>query len=223
MGSLYWQLNDCWPVASWSSIDYYGRWKALHYYAKRFYDDLLVSPWEDDNALRVSVVSDRQNSTPADLRVRLLDFDGKSYFDKKTFVQIPALSAREYVTFTRTELLRGVDPKRAVAVFEVVQDGKVVARNLYYFDRVRNLALPKPNISAQLSGANGAYTLQLQAPTSARDVYVSFGDNDVQMSDNYVDLLPNEPLTIQVKSGASLESLRQAMKVRDITSAFVVE
>ena len=39
MGSLYWQLNDCWPVASWASIDYYGRWKALHYYARRFYDD----------------------------------------------------------------------------------------------------------------------------------------------------------------------------------------
>ncbi|MGB6403517.1 MAG: glycoside hydrolase family 2 protein, partial [Candidatus Sulfotelmatobacter sp.] len=59
MGSLYWQLNDCWPVASWASIDYYGRWKALHYYARRFYDDLLISPFLHDGKVDVYVVSDK--------------------------------------------------------------------------------------------------------------------------------------------------------------------
>ena len=51
MGALYWQLNDCWPVASWSSIDYFGRWKALQYYARRFYEDLLISPFAHDGAM----------------------------------------------------------------------------------------------------------------------------------------------------------------------------
>ncbi|WP_152981759.1 hypothetical protein [Hymenobacter sp. AT01-02] len=59
MGSLYWQLDDCWGVASWSSIDYYGRWKALQYYAKRFYEPVLVSPHEEGDNVRVYVVSDR--------------------------------------------------------------------------------------------------------------------------------------------------------------------
>ena len=59
MGSIFWQLNDCWPVASWSSIDYYGRWKALQYYARRFYAPILVSPHVEDGALKVYIVSDK--------------------------------------------------------------------------------------------------------------------------------------------------------------------
>ena len=59
MGSLFWQLNDCWPVASWSSIDYYGRWKALQYYARRFYAPILVSPHIEGGALKVYIVSDK--------------------------------------------------------------------------------------------------------------------------------------------------------------------
>ena len=59
MGSLYWQINDCWPVASWSSIDYTGRWKALQYYARRFYSEMLVSPHEENGSLNFYIVSDR--------------------------------------------------------------------------------------------------------------------------------------------------------------------
>ena len=59
MGSIFWQLNDCWPVASWSSIDYYGRWKALQYYARRFYAPILVSPHVEDGSLKVYIVSDK--------------------------------------------------------------------------------------------------------------------------------------------------------------------
>ena len=77
MGSIFWQLNDCWPVASWSSIDYYGRWKALQYYARRFYAPVLVSPHVEDGALKVYIVSDKMKAEPATLRVRLMDFDGK--------------------------------------------------------------------------------------------------------------------------------------------------
>ncbi len=59
MGSLYWQLNDCWPVASWSSIDYFGRWKALHYYAKKFYDPILLSLEEGEADVSIYVTNDK--------------------------------------------------------------------------------------------------------------------------------------------------------------------
>src|SRR5919206_2093841 len=75
MGSLYWQIDDCWPVASWSSIDYYGRWKALQYYARRFYNDLLVSPTMQNGYLKMFVVSDRPQAVPAKIRVTLMNFD----------------------------------------------------------------------------------------------------------------------------------------------------
>ena len=88
MGSIFWQLNDCWPVASWSSIDYYGRWKALQYYARRFYAPILVSPHVEDGSVKVYIVSDKTDSTPASLRVRLMDFDGKVLLEEKHDVEL---------------------------------------------------------------------------------------------------------------------------------------
>ena len=220
MGSLYWQLNDCWPVASWSSIDYYGRWKALQYYARRFYDDVLVSPWEQDGTINVSVISDRQQSTHADLRIRVLDFTGKTIYEKKALIEVPALSARNYATLAAPDLLRGVDTTNAFAVFEVLEQDKVLSRNLFFFDRTANLSLPHPEIQSEISGSAGNYRLRLQSPVLARNVYVSFGDNNVELSDNYVDVLPNEATTLQLKSDLSADQLKNALRIRDITSAF---
>jgi beta-mannosidase len=223
MGSLYWQLNDCWPVASWASIDYYGHWKALQYYARRFYDDLLLSPWEDNNTVSVYVVSDRLQPTAAELRVRVIDFQGKTLLEKTQAITVPELSSKVYATFARQELLAGADAQHAFAVFDLMKDNKVVSRNLHLFDRTRNLALPVPAIQADWSGRAGAYTLQLQSPVLARHVYVSFGDNEVEVSDNYFDLLPGEAVTLRLKSKADVDQLRRSLKVLNITDAFPVD
>jgi len=220
MGSLYWQLNDCWPVASWASIDYYGRWKALHYYARRFYDDVLVSPFEEDGKLSAYVVSDKTQPMTAELRIRVLDFSGKQLYENKQNITIPELSSKVYSTVTREELLKGTDAQHSFAVFDLSSGGKVISRNVYLFDVTRNLDLPSAQIKAELTGSNGAYTLQLQSPVLARDVYLSFGDTDVSVSDNYFDLLPNEPITIQLKSKADLEQVKRLLLIRNITDAF---
>ena len=223
MGSLYWQLNDCWPVASWASIDYYGHWKALHYYARRFYDDLLVSPWEENGTLSIYVVSDKVKPSAAALRLRVMDFQGKSFLEKTQDVTVPELSSKVYATFSREELLKGTDAQHAFAVADLMESGKVVSRNIFLFDRVRNLMLPSPSIQAEVAGGNGSYALRLQSAVLARHVYASFGDNDVVVSDNYFDLLPNEPVTLQVKSKADLDEIRKSLKVRNITDAFSSE
>jgi beta-mannosidase len=223
MGSLYWQLNDCWPVASWSSIDYYGHWKALHYYARRFYDDLLVSPWEENGTLSIYVVSDRVKSSLTTLRLRVLDFQGKTTLEKTQDITVPELSSKVYATFSHEELLKGIDARHAFAVADLMEGGKVISRNVFLFDRVRNLSLPSPSIKSELTGGNGNYVLTLQSPILARQVYVSFGDNDVEISDNYFDLLPNEPITVHVKTKANLNEIVQSLKVRNITDAFSSE
>ncbi len=97
MGSIFWQLNDCWPVASWSSIDYYGRWKALQYYARRFYAPILVSPHIEGGAVRVYVVSDKTAAQPAMLHVRLMDFDGKILLEDKRDISIDPLASKVYL------------------------------------------------------------------------------------------------------------------------------
>jgi beta-mannosidase len=221
MGSLYWQLNDCWPVASWASIDYYGRWKALHYYARRFYDDLLISPFLHDDKVDVYVVSDKLQSLAGTVHVRLLDFSGKALLDQTKDVQIPAQSSAIYLTFQKADLAAKADPRSSFLVFDLEVAGKKVSRNLIFFDAMHNLELPvMPKIEATLSKTGGDYTITLQSSKLARGVYISFGDLEVESSDNYLDVLPGESVTVTLKSAAAIDQLKSGLKIVSLTEAY---
>jgi beta-mannosidase len=221
MGSLYWQLNDCWPVASWASIDYYGRWKALHYYARRFYDDVLVSPYVHDDKVDVYVISDNLQPLSGKLHSRLLDFSGKVLLEQTKDIQTPTQSSAVYLTFDKADLAAKGDLAASFLVVDLEVAGKHVSQNLAFFDVTHNLELPvAPKIDATLSSAAGSYMVTLQSPKLARAVYISFGDLDVENSDNYFDLLPGEPVTITLKSAATLDQLKGALKVISLTEAY---
>jgi beta-mannosidase len=220
MGSLYWQLNDCWPVASWASIDYYGRWKALQYYARRFYDDVIVSTYEHDGKVDVYVVSDKLVPLTAQVRTRLLDFSGKVLMEKTQDIQVPAQSSAVYFTLDRKEILADAAPSKTFLVFDLDAAGQKVSRNLIFFDTMHNIDLPAGHVEASLETAGNGYAVTLRSAALARSVYVSFGDLDVQTSDNYFDLLPGEAVTIKLKASASLDQLKQSMQVISLTDAF---
>jgi beta-mannosidase len=218
MGSIYWQLNDCWPVASWSSLDYYGRWKALQYYARRFYNDLLVSPHVEDGSLAVYVVSDRTAATSGELRVRLMTFDGTVVSDKSQAVQVPALSSQVYVTVPKEAL--GGDLRKIFAVADLKVGGKTVSSNMLLFTLPKEAALPKAEIASELTKVGDSYRLRLSSKVLARSVSVSFGDLDAKLSDDYFDLLPGQPVDIRVDSAAAADQLRGNLKVVSLTDAF---
>src|SRR6202167_2056104 len=221
MGSLYWQLNDCWLVASWASIDYYGRWKALHYYARRFYDDLLISPFLHDDKVDVYVVSDKLQLLSGTIHTRLLDFSGNVLLDQTKDIQVPAQSNAIYFTLDKAAVLAKGDLRKSFLVFDLEVAGKQVSRNLIFFEATHDLELPvAPRIETTLSKAGEDYTVTLQSSKLARNVYISFGDLDVQSSDNYFDLLPGEQATIHLKSSAGQEQLRAALKVMSLTEAY---
>jgi beta-mannosidase len=223
MGSLYWQLNDCWPVASWASIDYYGRWKALQYYSKRFYDDVIVSPFRHDGKVDVYVVSDKLQPLNGTIHTRLLDFSGKVLSEKTQDVQIPAQSSAIYFTVDQKELLANADPTKSFLVFDLTVGGQQVSRNLIFFDTMHNLDLPKPvKIETSLDKSNGGYAVTLRSPALARSVFVSFGDLDVKTEDNYFDLLPGEAVTVKLKTPAAvtLDQLKSGIQVISLTDAF---
>jgi beta-mannosidase len=221
MGSLYWQLNDCWPVASWASIDYYGRWKALHYYARRFYDDLLISPFLHDDKVDVYVVSDELQPLSGRIHTRLLDFSGNVLLDQTKDIQIPAQSSAIFLTLNNADLAAKADSRHSFLVFDLEVGGKQVSRNLIFFDVMHNLDLPvMPTIEATLNKTDAGYAITLQSSKLARGVYVTFGDLDVESSDNYLDLLPGESVTITLKSAATLDQLKSALKVMSLTEAY---
>ncbi len=219
MGGLYWQLNDCWPVASWASIDYYGRWKALNYYARRFYDDVLVSPFLHDDKVDVYVVNDKLQALSGSLHVRLLDFDGKVLLDQSKDLSVPAQSSAIYLTLDKADLAAKGDLDKSFLAVDLQVGGAKVSQNLTFFDATHNLDLPvSPKIDATWNASGN--TLTLKSAQLARGVYMSFGDLDVKTSDNYFDLLPGEPVTITLKSSASFDQLKQNLSVISITDAF---
>ncbi|HZN07084.1 MAG TPA: glycoside hydrolase family 2 protein [Pyrinomonadaceae bacterium] len=224
MGALYWQINDCWPVASWSSIDYFGRWKALQYYAKRFYSNLLISPTVEDGSLKLYVVSDQVNSVPAKIKVTMMNFEGRAL---KTFVQdvpVAPLVSRSYYELKVDDLLEGTDKKKAFASVELIVNGKVVSSNDYFFAPFKDLALSKPTIMPEVIGAKepGKFILKLSTDKFAKAVYLAVPERDGFFSDNYFNLTPGRDVTVQFRSSAplSLEEFRNRLQVRSVFDAF---
>ena len=222
MGSIFWQLNDCWPVASWSSIDYYGRWKALQYYARRFYAPLLVSPHVEEGVLKVYIVSDKVQPVSGELHLRIIDFDGKVVKEMNQAVSVLALSSQVYLQVPLSDLggTEGADAARQVVVAELVVEGKSVSRNLIYLVPTKQVRLPEARISAELTQAGDAYHLKLTSPVLARSVCVNFGAASPELSDNYFDLLPGETVDVVVKSKESLDQLKAALKAMSLADAF---
>jgi beta-mannosidase len=222
-GSLYWQLDDCWPVASWSGIDYFGRWKALHYAARRFFAPVLVSPVEESGTVRVFVVNDRLSDVRARLTVRLVDFDGKELSRHDQDVVAKANSSAPLWTGSKRDLLRGADPARVILVVEVREGGAVLSRNLLSFMKTRDLALPQPEIQVAVEAKGADAAVRLTARRFARAVYLSTGTGEGTFSDNFFDLLPGETVTVTWKGppggppvdAARLSTALRIMTVRD--------
>jgi beta-mannosidase len=219
MGSIFWQLNDCWGVASWSSIDYYGRWKALQYYARRFYAPVLVSPHVEGGILKTYIVSDKVQALSGDLHLRIIDLGGKMVKEIHQAVTVPGLSSQVYTEVPLSESSSG-DVAREFVVAELVADGKTVSRNLIYLVPTKQVHLPEAHISAELVEAADGFHLKLSSPVLARSVYVTFGDASPELSDNYFDLLPGETADLMVKSRETLDTLKTSLKVVSLADAF---
>jgi beta-mannosidase len=224
MGSIFWQINDCWPVASWSSIDYYGRWKALQYYARRFYTPVLVSPRVDNGTLSVYVVSDKTEAEQAELHLRVMSFDGKIVHEVRQAVTIEALSSRVVMQVPVSTILEKAGGasglKTVFGVVDLTVNGKAVSTNTVYFVPMKQVKLPETAVSTMLTKTPAGYKLELKSNKLARSAYVSFAKADAQFSDNYFDLLPNEPVVIEIKSEATLDELKSQMKVVSLADAF---
>ena len=220
MGSLYWQINDCWPVASWSSTDYYQRWKALQYYVKKGFAPVLVSPYLEGNFLKVGIVNDELRKINGQLNLRMVDFDGKVVWERSVLANVAEKSSYSYYDVNRYDFLAGKDSRKQVLVAELVENGKVIASNLFYFRPVKELNLPVPEVMHEITQEEGGYHISIKSDKLAKHVFLTIGDHEGFFSDNYFDLLPGEKIEIQLKSSISLTKLKEALQIRTLDSAF---
>ncbi|MCU1267805.1 MAG: beta-galactosidase/beta-glucuronidase [Acidobacteria bacterium] len=222
MGSLFWQIDDCWPVASWSSIDYTGRWKALQYYARRFYGEVLVSPHEENGNLEVFVVSDRVKPFAAQLSLSLLDFEGKTLWSQQKDIEVAALKSKSYFTIPVQTLLTDKNAAGVVLLAELLVDGKPVSRNEHFFKPYKDLAVPRSQISPQVMPAPGGFKITLSADRFARAVYLSVPGYSGFFVDNYFDLIPGRKVEVEFRTRATIATgdFQNKLKIRSMADSF---
>ncbi|UOK43558.1 MULTISPECIES: beta-mannosidase [Flavobacterium] len=202
MGSLYWQLNDCWPVTSWSSVDYFGNWKAFHYQAKRSFESILVSVAEEDNQYKVYVVNDDVKSKKGMLQLELVDFNGKVLWRSASEIRVEENTSKMYYSIDKSEFA-SFNHKEIVLSGKIKFYDREILSALYYFVKPKDLELKQPKISATHLDEN---TVELTTDVLAKNVFLS--SDRGHFSDNYFDLLPNEKKVIHIKGDSKNMQLK---------------
>jgi beta-mannosidase len=222
MGSLYWQLDDCWPVASWSGIDYFGRWKALHFYARRFYNDVLLSPHVENGRVELYIVSDRTQPQALRLHVTLMDFAGISLLETWRDVSVAPLASKSYMSVPLEDFARVKDAAKVFLHCELTSGSRVASANNVYFKPYKELSIPTPHVVTNVARTRGSLVVTLKSDTLARAVYLSVAGLEGTFSDNYFDLLPGAETRVEFRAtrATSIEVFRAKLRVRTLADAF---
>ena len=201
MGTLYWQLNDVWPAVSWSSIDFMGNWKALHYKAKRSFDNVLVSSTMKDEVFKTWVVNDNLNSITGILNSKLIGINGKVYWENNQNIEVEA-DASQLVL------------KHDFSTLEFDRSASILVSTFYdktsytYFVKPKDLKLDTSKIEFDIGKTSDGFEITLSSKTFQKGVFL-YAEVKGHFSNNYFDMLPNKPVKIHFNTEAeSLKSLK---------------
>ena len=195
MGSLYWQLNDAWTSISWSSIDYYGNKKALHYKLSEIYAPILLGMDETENGLyNLWISNDLQRDINGRVRILVEDMKGNQMFAFSEVVDIKANSC-----YRLPESIKiNVSKKRKSECFAriiLMEEDTVLSERLHFFVYPKDLKLVKTELEPKVTFADGKYNLEFNSKVFVKDVFVSTTEAG-EFSANYFDVLPNTTKTI---------------------------
>jgi beta-mannosidase len=221
MGTLYWQINDCWPVASWASIDYHGRWKALQYMARHFFAPALVSGLEDParGTVEVHVTSDGRTAKPGKVEWVLTDAGGKTLKRGTLPTTVPVRKNIRVATLAFDQELKQFGPRQLLLWLELTVEGAVVSTNLVTFSRPKHLTLKEPGLQATVkAGTNGTFRVTLKTRHPALWTWLELGDAEARWSDSFFHLRPGVAVTIEATPAKplTLAAFRRQLKVKSL-------
>jgi beta-mannosidase len=242
MGAVYWQLNDCWPVASWASIDFFGRWKALHYVSKRFFEPVLVSAREDGLSVALHVTNETAIPVEGTLIWRLCDdslsINGSRILETgKYAVRADAFNDVCVTVRDFSRILAGREaPRNAYLVYEFMRaDGSLGGRGSVLFVKSKhfNFVKAKPSLSVRDSGerfeitvASDCYSRFIELETSGFDALFSDNCFDLGAGDSLVvtveknEIFADSPAEGTVRAGLTADEFAKALTVRSIVDTY---
>ena len=189
MGTLYWQLNDCWPAVSWSSIDGLGNWKALHYKVKQAFENRIIVPFKQNNLLKIKVVDDGPITLGEPMQVLFYDFNGNILHQTPT-KSVRTFNEKNQVVYQVDLREIEFDPKQTYAkvLFGDIQE-------VYYFEKPKDLNLPMEGFDMKTKIVSQGIEISLKATTLQKNVFL-YTDTPGHFTDNFFDLLPGEQKNI---------------------------
>lgn len=224
MGSLYWQLNDCWPVASWSSIDSYGRWKALHYYAKRFYAPILLSIHEEGASAEIHVTNDTMEPFEAAVHWKLRKNNSEVLKEGTVSGRVEKLSSSKLAVLNFEEELTPEMRRETYLECSLLADstGKASSYATVLFVKPKHFKFVNPKLSFTAKEEADRFIISVQANGGfAKNIELDFEDWDAVFSDNYFDLSAGEERDIilwkkDLSADCSVEELAERLKLRSV-------
>jgi len=217
MGTLYWQLNDNWPVASWSSIDYTGKWKLLHYSAKQFYaPSLPIAYMKEKGKVEVYVVHDKiAPLTDAKVSVKVYRFNGEKVSKQKYVLDIPGQSSTHVCTIELEK--NNIDPKQMFLAIKLETDDLYI-EDVMLLDRPKRCALLDPKLEVQVEKAQGGFSVTLSSKAPAFEVALDAGSVKGVFSDNLFNVRPTaqKMVIFKTREKITLEEFKKSLKVFDL-------
>lgn len=220
MGTLYWQLNDTWPVCSWASLEYGGKWKLLHYMARRFYDPVLVSTRPvNDGQLEIWVTNDRPQPVKGTLTLRVIEFGGKVTRRSRLKVNLPAGSARLIKRYKPDELTPAPESSFLSLALAVNQE---TFYNEHFLTVYKQCDLARASIATSVKPSGIAFRVTMS--TSKPAFYVSLNIDGIrgEFDDNCFTLLPGEPRTLifTPKEKTTLSAFKAGLRVNHLRGTY---
>lgn len=224
MGAIYWQLNDCWPVASWASIDYFGRWKAQHYMAKRFFAPVMVSAVEDSvkEDVEIHISSDLLKKAKGKLVWTLTDVTGKVLDKGSGTVDIPVNISRKIKTVKLSSFVKKYGKHNLMLWLELYRGKELVSANFASFVKPKSMDLEDPKISSSVSGKDYEFTVKLKAAKVAMFAFLELSKTDAVFSDNFFHIRPGKEfeITISTRKKISRKEFISQLKIKSIRDMY---
>lgn len=232
MGSLYWQLNDCWPVASWASIDYYGRWKALHYGAKRFYSPLMASACEEEELstkITYYVHNDTLQKRECVLEVALIDSNFKVLYSKSEQATAEPMQAKPVFSIDFASYIPETAEKNGLfARYRLMEGETIISTGITLFVKPKHFHFPKITYRTDIEDLGDSYKIRVRSTGLSYYAELYFKNIDCVFSDNFFDITSPDGVCVTVsKSSMSeipdAEELLKQLVIRSVADSYETE